>query len=138
MTERRAGAAAEVSLTVGGDTVGFQGSVLRRTLRVALPELVVQRVRSGEPAADVDVPLGISAGAVSWSAPRGVDDVDELLVGAHQRIGRVVVLPEGSSAGSPRITVSGPVKTQLAIAASDLSVWTVTVARSGSVTVDTV
>lgn len=138
MTERRAGAAAEVSLTVGSETVGFQGSVLRRTLRVALPERVVQRVRSGEPAADVDVPLGISAGSVSWSAPRGVDDVDELLVAAHQRTGTVVVLPEGSSKGSPRITVSGPVKTQLTIAASDLSVWTVTVARSGAVTVDTV
>jgi len=142
MPERVAGAAADLTLKIGSAAaVAYGGPILRRTLRIALPQTIVRRITTdGGIATGIDIPIGIGAGEVSWMAPRlpGSSQPDTQLHAAHQRSGVVTLRPRGAVVGQLQVIVPGVVKTQLTVVQSDLSVWRVRLLRSGDVTVTTI
>ena len=132
-TERRSGAAAEVSLQVGsGDYVAHDGAAARGDLASRRPLPTVARQLAG--GYGVDLPLLARGGSVTWVSVRTVT-VDQQLYSANQKTGNVRVRPRGTGSKLPQIVTPVVIRTRLLITNAGLCLWSVTATASGASTV---
>ena len=131
MAERRSGADAEITLTIGSTAIPLDDAAARTGLAAGFPLQTAPRTLPG--GVPVVLPLTVRDGTISCTVLRTVT-TDRGLCGANQQRGTLRLRPEGTGSGRPQRSLPVIVQTTLTVVSGGLSAWRIQMRAAGAIT----